>query len=233
MRYMNKLSCLILAVGLFCSCQQAPRNILQKDVPIFTKTTKTIKIRRGKKIKRETIQVNMVSVSGPEAKEWDVFDRGDAVMKYNNMPVKDKELLFETVARTYYELPLDNTLPSEVINIGIWKAVSDKGVDLAFGEEPADWNPYLMYIHPIVIAEMTNFFINAKDSSITDEELNQWQKAGCNVINSIPDSISMAAMLARRADLEKAGIIITETAEGFKAHTSKVDWQKYRAEHNQ
>lgn len=234
---MKKLSLLILAAGLFCSCQQQPpRNIIQKEVPIYSITKKAppskSKKKRARKAK-EALQITMVQVTGPESKEWDTFDRGDAVMKYNKMPLRDKEILFETVAKVYTILPKDNTLSSEDINTGIWKEVTDKGVDLSFGEDPADWHPYLMYIHPIVIAEMTNFFILAKDGSISNDELDLWQKAGCNVINARPDSISMAALLARRNDLAKAGIIITETENGFKAHTVKVDWDKYRAEHHQ
>lgn len=230
---MKKLSILILAAGLFCSCQQTNpvRSIIEKDVPQYS--TKKVKVKRGSAKTREVTEITMVKVAGPESMEWDLFDRGDAVMKYNKMPLKDKELLFETVARVYTILPGDNTLSSEDINTGIWKELTDKGVDLSFGKDPADWHPYLMYIHPIVIAEMTNFFILAKDGSITNEELNQWQKAGCNVINAKPDSISMAALLARRKELEKAGIIITETENGYRAHTVKVDWDKYRAEHHQ
>ena len=230
---MKKLSILILAAGLFCSCQQTNpvRSIIEKDVPQYS--TKKVKVKRGSTNTREVTEITMVKVAGPESMEWDLFDRGDAVMKYNKMPLKDKELLFETVARVYTILPGDNTLSSEDINTGIWKELTDKGVDLSFGKDPADWHPYLMYIHPIVIGEMTNFFILAKDDSITNEELNQWQKAGCNVINAKPDSISMAALLARRKELEKAGIIITETENGYRAHTVKVDWDKYRAEHHQ
>ncbi|MEE1264976.1 MAG: hypothetical protein UHH87_01670, partial [Akkermansia sp.] len=166
----------------------------------------------------------------PEAREWDVFDRADAVMKYNEMPRADKELLFDTVARVYSNLPANNKLSSETINLGIWHELTRKGVDLSFGDNPADWHPYEMYIHPIVIAEMTNFFITAKDGSITDKELNTWQKAGCNVINAHPDNLCMAALLARKDDLAKAGIIIEPDGEYYKARTVKVDWNKYRAE---
>lgn len=228
---MKKLSLLVLAMGLFCSCQQQqpPRAVIDKEVPTYKMVKK--KTRPGSKA-REVLEVAMVKVTGPEAKEWDIFDRGDAVMKYNQMPLKDKEILFETIARVYTILPEDNTQSSEAINIGIWKEVMDKGVDLSFGSDPADWNPYLMYIHPIVIAEMTNFFINAKDGSISDEELDRWQKAGCHVINARPDNMCMAAMLARKDDLAKAGIIIKETADGYKATTTKVDWARYRAEHH-
>lgn len=222
---MKKLSILILAAGLAVSCQQqAPRAIIQKEVPIYSDTTQKT---------AQAPKITMVTVSGPESEEWDLFDRGDAVMKYNEMPREHKELLFETVARVYTNLPKDNTLSSEDINTGIWKEVTDKGVDLSFGKDPADWHPYLMYIHPIVIAEMTNFFILAKDGSISNDELDQWQKAGCNVINARPDSISMASLLARQNDLAKAGIIITETENGYQAHSVKVDWDKYRAEHHQ
>lgn len=234
---MKKLSLLILAAGLLCACQQQPpRGVVLKEVPIFSITkkapTKKSKKKRARKA-TEACQITMVQITGPESKEWDLFDRGDAVMKYNRMPLKDKEMLFETVARVYTILPANNTLSSEDINTGIWKEVTDKGVDLSFGEDPADWHPYLMYVHPIVIAEMTNFFILAKDGSISNAELDKWQKAGCNVINARPDSISLAAMLARRNDLAKAGIIITETENGYRAHTVKVDWDKYRAEHHQ
>ena len=225
MQGMKKLSILILAAGLTVSCQQqAPRTIIQKEVPIYSDTTQKT---------AQAPKITMVTVSGPESEEWNLFDRGDAVMKYNEMPREHKELLFETVARVYTNLPKGNTLSSEDINTGIWKEVTDKGVDLSFGKDPADWHPYLMYIHPIVIAEMTNFFILAKDGSISNDELDQWQKAGCNVINARPDSISLAALLARRSDLAKAGIIITETENGYQAHSVKVDWDKYRAEHHQ
>jgi hypothetical protein len=40
----------------------------------------------------------------------------------------------------------------------------------------------------------------------------------------------MAALLSRQNDLAKAGIVITENESGFRAHTVKVDWNKYRAE---
>ena len=215
---MKKLSLLVLAAVLACSCQQVPRSTIQVEVPLYQAGRKT---------------PSMVTISGPEAKEWDVFDRGDAVMKYNEMPLKDKEILFETIARVYTNLPRNNTFSSDAINTGIWKEVTDKGVDLSFGDNPADWHPYLMYIHPIIIGEMTNFFIMAKDGSISNQELEQWKKAGCNVINARPDSISMAAMLARRQELKKAGIVITETKDGFKAHSVYVNWDKYRAEHDQ
>ena len=233
---MTKLLPLILAAGLICSCQQQPpRNIIQKEVPIYSITrqapAKSSKKKRARKAK-EQLQITMITVSGPESKDWDLFDRGDAIMKYNEMPLKDKEILFETVARVYSCLPKDNTLSSEDINTGIWKDVTGKGVDLSFGEDPADWHPYLMYIHPVVVAEMTNFFIHAKDGSITNAELDQWQKAGCNVINSRPDSISLASLLSRKKELAKAGTIITETPNGYHAHTVKVDWDKYRAEHH-
>lgn len=231
---MKKLSILVLTAALLCSCQQTPRNIIQTEVPIYS-VTKQVPGKSGKKRARkprEVVQVSMVTLTGPEAREWDIFDRGDAVMKYNKMPLKDKEILFETVARTYTILPKDNTQSSEAINTGIWKEVTDKGVDLSFGDDPTDWHPYLMYIHPIVIAEMTNFFILARDGSISDAELDQWQKAGCNVINAGPDSLTAAALLARKADLARAGIIITEENGRLSARTVKVDWAKYRAEHN-
>ena len=225
-----------MAAAFICSCQQqAPRTLIQTEVPIYTTSEKMVRVSKKKSSryqKKLVTEVSMVSITGPEALEWDIFDRADAVMKFNEMPLKDKEILFETVARVYANLPKDNTLTSETINTGIWKEVTDKGVDLSFGKDPADWHPYLMYIHPIVIGQMTNFFLHAKDGSITNEELTLWQTAGCNVINTKPDSLSMAAMLARKDDLAKAGIIIEETeAGGFKASTTKVDWDKYRAEH--
>lgn len=234
---MKKISLLVLSAALLCACQQqqAPRKTVQMDVPIYSvikKAPAKYKSKRNRKAK-ETVQVTMVSLSGPEAKEWDMFDRADAVMKYNEMSLQDKTILFETIARVYRHLPKDNTLSSLAINTGIWKEVTDKGVDLSFGDDPADWHPYVMYIHPIVIAEMTNFFIKAKDGSITNEELNDWQIAGCNVINARPDNLCMAAMLARKNELAQAGIIITEVENGFHAHTEKVDWDKYRAEHTQ
>lgn len=220
---------LILAAGFLCSCQQATRPYIQMDVPIYT-TTKVAPAKKRAAKPREITQVSMVTLTGPEAKEWDMFDRGDAVMKYNEMPLHHKEILFETIARVYANLPADNTLSSEAINTGIWKEVSDKGVDLSFGEDPAAWYPYLMYIHPIVISEMTSFFINAKAGSITNAELDQWQKAGCNIINAAPDNFCMAAMLTRRNELAEAGIIITETGDGrYRAKARKMDWDKYRA----
>lgn len=232
---MKKLSILILAAGMFTACQQtAPRSIIQKEVPIYSiskQATSPKGKKKGTRQSRERTQVTMVTISGPEALEWDIFDRGDAVMKYNQMPLKDKQTLFEEIARVYTNLPKDNTLSSADINTGIWKEVTDKGVNLSFGKDPADWHPYLMYIHPIVIAEMTNFFILAKTGSISNTELDMWQKAGCNVINARPDAITMAAMVARRDELAKAGIILTETENGYKAHAVKVNWDQYRAEH--
>ena len=232
---MKKTLLLMLAAGVICSCQQAPRPCIQVDVPIYTTTKVAPAKKKSKRVKkaakpREITQVSMVTLTGPEAKEWDMFDRGDAVMKYNEMPLHHKEILFETIARVYANLPADNMLSSEAINTGIWKEVSDKGVDLSFGEDPADWHPYLMYIHPIAIAEMTSFYINAKAGSISNDELDQWQKAGCNLINAAPDNFCMAAMLTRRNELAEAGIIITETADGrYKAEARKMDWEQYRA----
>lgn len=227
---MKHITPLLIVGALLCSCQNsAPRNTIQMEVPNFNAAD-------GKAC---SIGVNgpasayeKVQISGPEAKEWDVFDRADAVLKYNQMPQKDKELLFDTVAHVYANLPADNKLTSEQINLGIWNELTQKGVDLSFGDDPADWNPYEMYIHPIVITEMTNFFINAKDGSISDEELNLWQKAGCNVINAKPDNLSMASLLARKDDLANAGIVIEEKDGVYTATAKKVDWAKYREEHH-
>ena len=228
---MKHVTPFLIAGAMLCACQQTPRNTVQMEAPVFH-DGKACCVRTSEG-GDEVSPYKMVTIDMPEARKWDAFDRADAVIKYNKMPVKDKEILFDTIARVYSNLPEKHSLSSETINLGIWKEVTSKGVDLSFGKDPADWHPYLMYIHPIVIAEMTNFFILAKDGSITNEELNQWQKAGCNVINAKPDSISMAALLARRKELEKAGIIITETENGYRAHTVKVDWDKYRAEHHQ
>lgn len=229
---MKHLTPFLLAGALLCSCQQTPRNTMQIGVPIFTGTAKDGKACCVRTC-GDSAYFQKVTLTGPEAPEWDVFDRADAVIKYNQMPTKDKELLFETIARVYSSLPDNHKLSSEEINLGIWNELTQKGVDLSFGKDPADWHPYEMYIHPIVITEMTNFFINAKDDSITDEELNLWQKAGRNVINAHPDNLCMAALLARREDLAAGGIIMTETGDGYyKAETRKVDWAKYRAEHH-
>ncbi len=226
---MKRITPFVFAAALLCACQQTPRNIVQMEAPLFTGAAD------GKACTVGTVQANgytMVQMDMPEAKEWDVFDRADAVMKYNQMPTKDKELLFDTIARVYANLPADNKLSSETINLGIWRELTQKGVDLSFGDDPNDWHPYEMYIHPIVITEMTNFFINAKDGSISDEELNTWQKAGCNVINAHPDNLCMAALLARKDDLAKAGIVIEPDGEYYKARQAKVDWAQYRAEHH-
>ena len=228
---MKKLSLLLLAAGMFCSsCQQAPRPVIQTEVPMFT--TKEIVIRKKRKSRPAKIRVvtetTMVSVSGPSAKEWDMFDRTDALIKYNEMPLKDKEVLFETIARVYGYLPEDNTHSYEAINTGIWKEVTDKGINLSFDEDPADWNPYLMYIQPLVIAEMTDFYIKAKPESISNKELDLWQKAICNLINTRPDNITMAILLSRKDALEPAGVVITEVENGFEASTTKMDWDKYR-----
>lgn len=230
---MKKLSLLLMATAIFyTACQQAPRPIIQTEVPMFVTKEITIKPKRKKRaaITRQVTEIALVPISGPEAKEWDMFDRADAIIKYNKMTLKDKEILFETIADVYGKLPTDVTYSSKDINTGIWKAVSDKGVDLNFGDTPGDWNPYLMYVHPVVIAEMTQFFIDAREDSISVAELELWKKAGCNIINTVPDSITMAALLSRQNDLAKAGIVITENESGFRAHTVKVDWNKYRAE---
>ena len=230
---MKRITPFLFAGVLLCACQQTPRNIVQMEAPIFTGAAadgKACTVRTG--ATENASGYTMIQVDMPEAREWDVFDRADAVIKYNQMPRQDKELLFDTVARVYANLPADNKLSSETINLGIWHELTQKGVDLSFGDNPADWHPYEMYIHPIVIAEMTNFFITAKDGSITDEELNSWQKAGCNVINAHPDNLCMASLLARKDDLAKAGIIIEPDGEYYKAKTVKVDWAKYRAEHH-
>ena len=64
---MKKLSLLLLAAGMFCSsCQQAPRPVIQTEVPMFT--TKEIVIRKKHKKRPAKIRVvtetTMVSVSG-------------------------------------------------------------------------------------------------------------------------------------------------------------------------
>lgn len=228
---MKKLSLLLLAAGMFCSsCQQAPRPVIQTEVPMFT--TKEIVIHKKSKKRPAKIRVvtetTMVSVSGPSAKEWDMFDRTDALIKYNEMSLKDKEVLFETIARVYGYLPEDNTHSYKAINTGIWKEVTDKGINLSFDKDPADWNPYLMYIQPLVIAEMTDFYIKAKPESISNKELDLWQKAICNLINTRPDNITMAILLSRKDALEPAGVVITEVENGFEASTTKMDWDKYR-----
>lgn len=229
---MKHLTPVILAGALLCACQQTPRGTVQMEVPVFTSPADCDKA-SGVRTGEARSPYKMSTISGPEAREWDVFDRADAVIKYNKMPRADKELLFETVARVYSELPADNKLTSDEINIGIWNELTQKGIDLSFGDDPSDWHPYKMYIHPIVIAEMTNFFINAKDGSISNEDLDTWQKAGCNVINAHPDNLCMAALLARRDDLAAAGIVISEADNGYyKATTKKMNWDKYRAEHH-
>ena len=109
---MKKLSLLLLAAGIFCSsCQQAPRPIIQTEVPMYTTKEVTIQPKRKKRAAktRRITECSMVTVSGPVAKEWDLFDRTDATMKYNEIPIKDKEVLFETVARVYANLPKNNT----------------------------------------------------------------------------------------------------------------------------
>lgn len=231
---MKKLPLVLLAAIAFSSCQQqqAPRPQIQEEVPIYTTQEKDItyrKKKRWRKKKELVTEVNMVTVSGPAAPEWDIFDRADAVMLYNEMPLKDKEVLFETIARVYAYLPKNNTLSSAAINTGIWKEVTDKGIKLSFGEDTADWHPYLMYVHPVVISEMATFFLNAKEGSITDKELDSWQQAFCNLINARPDSMTMAMLMNRKNELAKAGVLISETENGFLATPSKVDWAQYRA----
>lgn len=230
---MKRLAPAILAAIMLSACQQTPRNIIQIEVPDFSSPIMEDKAGAISTDENAPVTYQNIVITGPEALEWDVFDRTDAVMKYAKMPIKDKEQLFETVARVYAELPEGHELTCEKINIGIWNELQQKGVDLAFGNDPADWHPYLMYIHPLVIAEMTNFFLNAKEGSITDEELSIWQKAGCNLINAHPDALSMAAILTRKDDLTAAGIELTEDKDGFfTAKTQEINWADYRAKHN-
>ena len=229
---MKKLSLLLLAAGAFCSsCQQAPRPIIQTEVPMFTTKEVTIQPKRKKRAAktRQITEFSMVSVSGPAAREWDIFDRADAVMKYNEMPIKDKEALFETVAKVYASLPDKHTYSYEAINIGIWKTLTDKGIDLCFDGNTTDWTPYIMYIQPLVVAEMTDFYIKAQPGSISNEELNIWQRAICNLINARPDNITMAILVGRRDALAPAGITIADVEGGFHASSTKMNWDKYRA----
>ena len=224
---MRKLSFLLLAAGLICSCQQAQRPVIQTEVPIFT--VKEISVKGKKKGKKRLVtESTLVTVSGPTSKEWDIFDRTDAVRKYTKMTIADKELLFGSIIRVYSILPKNNDFSSERINAGIWKEVTDQGVDLSFGTDTADWHPYLMYIHPIVISEMTNFFLEAREDNISDDELKQWQKALCNLINAGPDTTTAAAILVRKDALAKAGIIIDEENGVLSARKVKINWQKYR-----
>ena len=228
---MKKLTFVLLAAGIMCSCQQAQRTVIQTEVPIFTAKEVACKgKKRGKK--RILTEATLVSVSGPVAMEWDMFDRTDAVMKYNKMSLSDKELLFGTIIRVYSNLPKKNTFSSESINIGIWKEVTEKGVDLSFGTEPTDWHPYLMYIHPLAISEMADFFLQARKENISDAELNQWQKALCNLINAGPDTLTAAAILVRKDALAKAGVIIKEDNGVISARSTRINWDKYRAEKN-
>ena len=215
---MKKISLLLSTAALLCACQQVPtpRNIIQAEIPDYANATPE--------------QVGMITISGPEAPEWDSFDRADALLKYSSMKKEDKVILFESIADVYSKLPEENTLSSYTINTAIWKLVTSKGVDLSYGKDPADWHPYLMYVHPIVITEMTSFFIDAREDCISEEELNIWQKAGCNLINAHPDNLTMAYLLTRKAELEKAGITITETEGAYKASTTEMDWKLYRAE---
>ncbi|MBR5878994.1 MAG: hypothetical protein IKY91_05530 [Akkermansia sp.] len=228
---MKKLTFALLAAGIMCSCQQAQRPVIQTEVPIFTAKEVDCKgKKRGKK--RIVTEATLVTVSGPVAMEWDMFDRTDAVMKYNKMSLSDKELLFGTIIRVYSNLPKKNTFSSESINIGIWKEVTEKGVDLSFGTEPTDWHPYLMYIHPLAISEMADFFLQARKENISDAELNQWQKALCNLINAGPDTLTAAAILVRKDALAKAGVIIKEDNGVIFARSTRINWDKYRAEKN-
>ena len=224
---MRKLSFLLLAAGLICSCQQAQRPVIHTEVPIFT--VKEISVKGKKKRKKRLVtESTLVTVSGPTSKEWDIFDRTDAVRKYTKMTIADKELLFGSIVRVYSILPKNNDFSSERINAGIWKEVTDQGVDLSFGTDTADWHPYLMYIHPIVISEMTNFFLEAREDNISDDELKQWQKALCNLINAGPDTTTAAAILVRKDELAKAGIIIDEENGVLSARKVMINWQKYR-----
>lgn len=229
---MKKISLVALAAIILAACQQTPPNIIQTEIPVYTTSAQTerVKIRKGRYLTRTRMvtEVSKVTISGPEAQEWNMFDRTDALTKYNEMPLKDKEQLFETIARVYAALPNNNTFSSEAINTGIWKELSDKGINLSFGSAPADWHPYNMYVHPMVVTQMTQFFLAARPGSISDSELDTWQKALCNLINARPDNLTMASLIAYREKLEKAGIIITETQDQFKAHTTKVNWNKYR-----
>ena len=228
---MKKLTFVLLAAGFMCSCQQAQRPVIQTEVPVFTAKEVACKGKnRGKK--RIVTEATLVTVSGPAAKEWDIFDRTDAVMKYNKMTLPDKEILFGTIIRVYSNLPKNNTFSSESINTGIWKEASEKGVDLSFGTEPTDWHPYLMYIHPLAISEITNFFLQARQENISDAELNQWQKALCNLINAGPDTLTAAAIMVHKDALAKAGVIIKEENGVISARNTKVNWDKYRAEKN-
>ncbi len=228
---MKKLTFVLLAAGIMFSCQQAQRPVIQTEVPIFTAKEVACKgKKRGKK--RIVTEATLVTVSGPVAMEWDMFDRTDAVMKYNKMSLSDKELLFGTIIRVYSNLPKKNTFSSESINIGIWKEVTEKGGDLSFGTEPTDWHPYLMYIHPLAISEMADFFLQARKENISDAELNQWQKALCNLINAGPDTLTAAAILVRKDALAKAGVIIKEDNGVISARSTRINWDKYRAEKN-
>ena len=228
---MKKLTFVLLAAGFMCSCQQAQRPVIQTEVPVFTAKEVACKGKnRGKK--RIVTEATLVTVSGPAAKEWDMFDRTDAVMKYNKMSLSDKELLFGTIIRVYRNLPAESTFSSEAINISIWKEMTEKGVDLSFGEEQSDWHPYLMYIHPIAISEMANFFLEARKEHISADELNQWQRALCNLINAGPDATTAAALLVRKDELAKAGIIISEDNGVISARSVVINWEKYRAGKN-
>lgn len=209
---MKKLSLLLLAAGLLStSCQQAPRLIIQTDVPVFRQS-----------------EASLVTISGPAAREWDMFDRADAVMKYNKMTVKDKERLFETIAQVYASLPAKPAYNCEAISTGIWKSLTDEGMDLCFGYDKADWNPFIMYIHPIVITEMTDFFLAARPGSISNAELDTWQAFICRFINAGPDNMTMVSLLSRKDALDKAGITIKEADGRYQASSRKTDWNAYR-----
>ena len=209
---MKKLSLLLLAAGLFgTSCQQAPRLIIQTDVPVFQQS-----------------KASIVTISGPAAKEWDMFDRADAVMKYNKMEVKDKERLFETIAQVYASLPAKPAYNCEAISTGIWKSLTDKGMNLCFGYDETDWNPFIMYIHPIVITEMTDFFLAARPGGISNAELDTWQAFICRFINAGPDNMTMVALLSRKDALARAGITIMETEGHYQASCRKMNWDAYR-----
>jgi hypothetical protein len=210
---MKKIYLLFLSAGLFnCACQQAPRPIVQTEVPVY-----------------KTSKPTLTPVSGPEAKDWDIVDRTKAVEKYQAIPTKDKQLLFETVARVYSKLSSKNTYSCDAINTGIWKELTDKGIDLSFGEPASDWHPYLMYIQPIVVAEMTDIYLKADKEVISTKELRTWQKAIRNYINARPDNMTMAIFLNKRDALRQAGVIISEADGGYKAKSKRINWSKYRA----
>lgn len=210
---MKKLSILALAAVLICSCHQVPRNTVQEKIPLY-------------KVQYKAPVVE--TISGPEAKAWDELDRVKAVAKYNKMTAKDKKILFDTITRVYTSLPKNTPYSSELINTGIWKEVTDKGVDLSFGDEAADWHPYIMYIHPVVVGEFSDYKSMVKDGSISHETLNLRRRALRNLINAEPDSITMASLLLRQDELDEVGLGITRTGNTYKASTRWVSWNKYR-----